>query len=43
MGTTIVDAEPEPLPIDPSRTAVVMIDMQRDFPGTGRLRRNAGQ
>lgn len=31
MGTLIVDAEPEPLPIDPARTAVVMIDMQRDF------------
>jgi nicotinamidase-related amidase len=28
---TIVDAEPEPLPIDLTRTAVVMIDMQRDF------------
>jgi nicotinamidase-related amidase len=31
MGITTVDAEPEPLQIDPSRTAVVMIDMQRDF------------
>jgi biuret amidohydrolase len=30
MGT-IVDAEPEPLAIDLTRTAVVMIDMQRDF------------
>ena len=29
--TTIVDAEPEPLAIDPKRTAIVMIDMQRDF------------
>jgi len=28
---TIVDAEPEPLPIDLAKTAVVMIDMQRDF------------
>lgn len=27
----IVDAEPEPLPIDLTKTAVVMIDMQRDF------------
>jgi biuret amidohydrolase len=26
-----VDAEPEPLSIDPERTAIVMIDMQRDF------------
>jgi nicotinamidase-related amidase len=31
MGTKTVDAEPEPLPLDPDRTAVVMIDMQRDF------------
>jgi nicotinamidase-related amidase len=31
MGMTLVNAEPEPLPIDPARTAVVMIDMQRDF------------
>jgi len=30
MATT-VDAEPEPLAIDLTRTAVVMIDMQRDF------------
>jgi len=29
--STIVDAEPEPLPIDLAKTAVVMIDMQRDF------------
>jgi len=28
---TIVDAEPEPLPIELAKTAVVMIDMQRDF------------
>ena len=26
-----IDAEPEPLPIDLARTALVMIDMQRDF------------
>jgi nicotinamidase-related amidase len=26
-----VDAEPEPLSINPARTALVMIDMQRDF------------
>jgi nicotinamidase-related amidase len=31
MGTTTVPAEPEPLTIDLSRTAIVMIDMQRDF------------
>ena len=27
----IVDAEPEPITIDPARTALVVIDMQRDF------------
>ncbi|HEY4188253.1 MAG TPA: isochorismatase family cysteine hydrolase [Polyangia bacterium] len=31
MTMVVVNAEPEPLPIDPARTAVVMIDMQRDF------------
>ncbi len=31
MAVTMVDAEPEPIPIDVERTAVVVIDMQRDF------------
>ncbi len=31
MGNVTVQAEPEPLPIDAARTAIVMIDMQRDF------------
>jgi nicotinamidase-related amidase len=31
MSGIVVDAEPQPLTIDPSRTAVVIIDMQRDF------------
>jgi nicotinamidase-related amidase len=31
MATATVPAEPEPLTIDLSRTAIVMIDMQRDF------------
>src|SRR5438105_9760716 len=31
MATTTVPAEPEPLTIDLSKTAIVMIDMQRDF------------
>lgn len=26
-----IDAEPEPISVDPSRTAIVIIDMQRDF------------
>ncbi len=31
MPSVTIDAEPEPIAIDPERTAVVMIDMQRDF------------
>ena len=31
MSTTLVDAEPAPIAIDAERTAVIMIDMQRDF------------
>ena len=31
MGTVVIDAEPEPITVDPVRTAVVIIDMQRDF------------
>jgi nicotinamidase-related amidase len=31
MSLTLVDAEPEPISIDVDRTAVIMIDMQRDF------------
>ena len=31
MATTTINAEPEPISIDPERTAVVIIDMQRDF------------
>ena len=31
MANTTVDAEPEPIAIDPDRTALVIIDMQRDF------------
>jgi nicotinamidase-related amidase len=31
MPTVTIEADPEPLPIDPERTAVVIIDMQRDF------------
>ncbi len=30
-GLTAIDAEPEPITIDPAKTAVVIIDMQRDF------------
>jgi len=31
MAAVIVRAEPEPLPVDLDRTALVIIDMQRDF------------
>jgi biuret amidohydrolase len=31
MSLTVVDAEPEPITIEVDRTAVIMIDMQRDF------------
>ena len=31
MTTVVIDAEPEPIAVDPARTALVMIDMQRDF------------
>jgi nicotinamidase-related amidase len=31
MTTAVVDAKPEPISIDPARTAIIVIDMQRDF------------
>ncbi|MEM0908488.1 MAG: isochorismatase family cysteine hydrolase [Pseudomonadota bacterium] len=31
MALTVLEAEPEPLPLDPATTAVIVIDMQRDF------------
>jgi len=31
MPSVTIDAEPEPIAIDPERTAVLIIDMQRDF------------
>src|SRR5258706_4796668 len=31
MNVAIIDAEPAPLAIEPGRTAVIVIDMQRDF------------
>ena len=31
MAAMVVDAKPEPLAIEPTRTALVIIDMQRDF------------
>src|SRR5437667_12515294 len=31
VASVTIAAEPEPIAIDPSRTAVILIDMQRDF------------
>lgn len=31
MSAAIIDAEPGPIPVDLSRTALIVIDMQRDF------------
>lgn len=31
MGTVTIEAEPGAIGVDPARTAIVMIDMQRDF------------
>ena len=31
MPTMTIDAEPEAITVDPERTALVIIDMQRDF------------
>ncbi len=31
MTTVTIAAEPEPITVDPARTAVIIIDMQRDF------------
>lgn len=31
MSIAIIDAEPGPISVDPARTAVIVIDMQRDF------------
>ncbi|NSL53808.1 cysteine hydrolase family protein [Uliginosibacterium aquaticum] len=31
MSTALIDAEPGPIAIDPAHTALVVIDMQRDF------------
>src|SRR5579863_2401623 len=31
MSRTLIDAEPQAVPVDVQRTAIVMIDMQRDF------------
>jgi len=35
MSPAIIDAEPDPITIDPARTAVIVIDMQRDFLESG--------
>jgi len=31
VARAVIDAEPEPIAVDPARTALIIIDMQRDF------------
>ncbi len=31
MATVLIDAKPDPISVDPARTALIVIDMQRDF------------
>jgi len=38
----VVDARPEPLPLDPGRTAVIVVDMQNDFAAEGGMFARAG-
>jgi isochorismate hydrolase len=40
---TQIAAEPQPITVDLNRTALVIIDMQRDFLEPGGLRRNSRQ
>ena len=42
MRTSTVDAEPEPIAIDPDATALLIIDMQRDFCAPGGYADRAG-
>jgi ureidoacrylate peracid hydrolase len=37
-----IDAKPEPVSIDPTRTAVIVIDMQNDFGADGGMFARAG-
>jgi ureidoacrylate peracid hydrolase len=39
---TLVEARPHPLPIDPRRTAVIVVDMQNDFGAEGGMFARAG-
>jgi len=34
-GLVTIDAEPEPLTIDPARSAVIVVDMENDFAAKG--------
>ena len=43
MEQKTMDAEPYELEFDPKKTALLIIDMQRDFVDPGRIRRGAGQ
>jgi ureidoacrylate peracid hydrolase len=42
VGTLTIDARPAPLEIDPTRTAVIVVDMQNDFGAAGGMFSRAG-
>jgi ureidoacrylate peracid hydrolase len=42
MPAVSINARPEPIRIDPERTAVIVVDMQNDFASEGGLLANAG-
>jgi nicotinamidase-related amidase len=41
-GSVTLDAKPEPIAIDPTRTAVIVVDMENDFAAKGGMFDRAG-
>src|SRR6266446_6868086 len=41
-GSVTLDAKPEPIAIDPARTAVIVVDMENDFVAKGGMFNRAG-
>src|SRR5437899_6782348 len=41
-GSVTLDAKPEPIAVDPARTAVIVVDMENDFATTGGMFDRAG-
>ena len=41
-ASVTIDAKPEPVGIDPARTAVIVVDMQNDFGAEGGMFAHAG-